>query len=88
MKYLREHGKDRKYCHFELFSKDFLRKYGKYIPEEINGETDGQKNVWLLFDYEKRNPLTYSAYCCIVDLDPYKKTEKREYYDEKNKRNS
>lgn len=50
-KYLREHGMEKKYCHFEYF---------EHINE--NGEITEAKNpLWLLFDYEKRDPLTNEA---------------------------
>ncbi|HIZ08709.1 MAG TPA: B12-binding domain-containing radical SAM protein [Candidatus Eubacterium avistercoris] len=87
MSYLREKKKDKKYCHFERFDKEFLEKYGDRVLQEIQREGGEQEKVWLLFDYEKRDPLTYDAHCHPVDLERYRKTEKREDYDEKNKRN-
>lgn len=87
MSYLREKKKDKKYCHFERFDRAFLEKYGERVLQEIQREEGEQGKVWLLFDYEKRDPLTYDAHCHPVDLERYRKTEKREDYDEKNKRN-
>lgn len=50
-KYLREHGMEKKYCHFEYF---------EHINE--NGEVTEKKDpLWLLFDYENRDPLTNEA---------------------------
>ncbi len=50
-KYLREHGMEKKYCHFEYF---------EHINE--SGEITEEKNpLWLLFDYENRDSLTNEA---------------------------
>lgn len=50
-KYLREHGMEKKYCHFEYF---------EHINEK--GEITEEKDpLWLLFDYENRDSLTNEA---------------------------
>lgn len=87
MEYLREHNKDKKYCHFERFHRKFLEKYGNWTWENLNTGCGDQEEVWMMFDYEKRDLLTNSAYCSPADLDRYKKSEKREEYEEKNKGN-
>lgn len=60
MEYLRRTGRERKYCHMEPFKKSFLEKYGLWTDkaEEISGN---REKVWVLFDYEKRDPLTAAA---------------------------
>ena len=56
-KYLREHGMEKKYCHFEYF---------KHINEK--GEITEEKDpLWLLFDYENRDSLTNEAALFRID---------------------
>ena len=56
-KYLREHGMEKKYCHFEYF---------EHINEK--GEITEEKDpLWLLFDYENRDPLTNEAALLRID---------------------
>lgn len=39
----------------------------RYNPEELAENGDGEKqNIYILFDYRKRNPLNYNATNCIV----------------------
>ena len=56
-KYLREHGMEKKYCHFEYF---------EHINEK--GEITEEKDpLWLLFDYENRDSLTNEAALFRID---------------------
>lgn len=56
-KYLREHGMEKKYCHFEYF---------EHINEK--GEITKEKDpLWLLFDYENRDSLTNEAALFRID---------------------
>ena len=56
-KYLREHGMEKKYCHFEYF---------EHINEK--GESTEEKDpLWLLFDYENRDSLTNEAALFRID---------------------
>lgn len=59
LRYLRHIGSDKKYCHLECFSTDFLQQAG------IIKETIDRKQLWLMFDYEQRSVLTNEA-CVIV----------------------
>ena len=55
--YLREHGMEKKYCHFEYF---------EHINEK--GEITEEKDpLWLLFDYENRDSLTNEAALFRID---------------------
>lgn len=52
--YLKENGLEKKYCHMELF----------YHLKLVDGEVyvnQTEEEVWFLFDYERRNPLTNQA---------------------------
>lgn len=67
LRFLRQDGKDKKYCHLEYFSADFLEEVSAMV--EVHGWTKGQKNLqggWLLFDYENRDPLTNEAMITFV----------------------
>lgn len=56
-RYLREHGMEKKYCHFEYF---------EHINEK--GEITEEKDpLWLLFDYENRDSLTNEAALFRID---------------------
>lgn len=56
-KYLREHGMEKKYCHFEYF---------EHINEK--GEITEEKDpLWLLFDYENRDSLTNETALFRID---------------------
>ena len=56
-KYLREHGMEKKYCHFEYF---------EHINEK--GEITEEKDpLWLLFYYENRDSLTNEAALFRID---------------------
>lgn len=56
-KHLREHGMEKKYCHFEYF---------EHINEK--GEITEEKDpLWLLFDYENRDSLTNEAALFRID---------------------
>ena len=87
MAYLREHKKDKKYCHLERFRRSFLERYGDWDLTKIQKDGEASGEVWLLFDYEKRDPLTGDAFCCPADVERYKNAEKRKDYDKANKRN-
>lgn len=59
--YLRTQGMEKKYCHMEPFA--FLHLEG----DEISiGQS--REDVWILFDYETRNPLTNAAELTTVVL--------------------
>lgn len=53
-RYLRKKGLDKKYCHLESFSYLYLDREGIHF-------NDSKETKWLLFDYEKRDPLTNEA---------------------------
>ena len=79
MKYLREHGLEKNYCHMEPFDKEFLIKFTHMDVEEYRRDisvTDGEDPAGIfpetvagvLFDYEHRDALTGDAVCRIVDF--------------------
>lgn len=60
LRYLRHIGWDKKYCHLECFSTEFLQMAG------IIKETKDKEQLWLLFDYEDRNVMTNEAKVIIL----------------------
>lgn len=58
--FLKETGREQTYCHLEYFSKDFS-ECGIRDIQKMRSEP-----VWILFDYEKRNPLTRQADISIL----------------------
>ncbi len=55
LRYLRYIGNDKKYCHLERFSTEFLWLAG-ILKERADAEY-----LWVMFDYEERNPMTNEA---------------------------
>ena len=66
--YLQHAGKEKKYCHLEFFSVDFLEKTGKWSKEIQKYSEGADGKIWVLFEYEQRNPLTGQAKTSFVDL--------------------
>lgn len=67
LRFLRQDGRDKKYCHLEYFSADFLETVSSMV--EVHGWTKDGKDLqggWLLFDYEKRDALTNEAMITFV----------------------
>lgn len=59
LRYLRQQGIDKKYCHLECFSTEFLQLAGILGQEE--GQPAAECVLWLLFDYETRDCMTNEA---------------------------
>ena len=57
--FLRESGMDKKYCHLEPFRHLKTGREGAVVVEE--NDPDRELVCWILFDYEKRDPLTNEA---------------------------
>lgn len=55
LRFLRHMENDKKYCHLECFSTEFLQMAG------IVDEKEERKQLWLLFDYEDRDCMTNEA---------------------------
>lgn len=55
LRYLRHIGNDKKYCHLECFSTEFLQMIG------MIDQTEGRSQMWLMFDYESRDCMTNEA---------------------------
>ena len=58
--WLRSQGKDKKYCHLERFSLEFVKQL---FPDR---GTVG--SGWVFFDYENRDPLTNAALIYPVEV--------------------
>lgn len=56
--YLRQQKMEKKYCHMEPFR--FL-EIGKDAVPAVRETAGSEEILWILFDYEKRNPLTNEA---------------------------
>ncbi len=86
MQYLRASGREKKYCHLEPFDRAFLQQCGiaetkkcEAQPGDGNHGADTQYaassgKVWILFDYEQRDPLTNEAKYSFAVL-PQEQTE-------------
>ena len=58
--WLRSQGKDKKYCHLERFSFEFVKRL---FPDRAISDSG-----WVFFDYETRDPLTNTALIYPVDI--------------------
>lgn len=61
LRFLRSIEKDKKYCHLEYFTTDFLKEI-QMLSEDGNNQVGG----WLLFDYDNRDVLTNEAQMMYV----------------------
>ncbi|MBQ8663554.1 MAG: B12-binding domain-containing radical SAM protein [Eubacterium sp.] len=67
LRFLRSKDKDKKYCHLEYFTADFLQEPGLFAKARMVSTHDrapskvGDPGAWVLFDYENRDVMTNEA---------------------------
>lgn len=64
--FLRKKGLEKRYCHLEPFRHLGTDRDGTVIVKENDLAREG--NCWILFDYERRDPLTNEAAFCFLKI--------------------